>query len=118
MGVNALVRKVLTGVGINPDRFNLQWASAAEAPRFVKLITDFTGRVKEIGPLGEAEGIKADELQERIARALALVSDKKLRVAFGNVTKAMRKEGNKITPEWITGIVDDKLTKTIDAALS
>ncbi len=112
-----MVKKVLTEVGINPDRFNLQWASAAEAPRFVSLITDFTKRIKELGPLGELEGIKPEELQERIAKAQELIRDKKLRVAFGNVTKAMRKEGNKITTEWIANIVDEKLTKTINAVL-
>ncbi len=117
MGVNALVKKVLTEVGINSDRFNLKWASAAEAPRFVSLITDFTAQVKKLGPLGESEGIKSEDLQDKIAKALDLVSDKKLRVAFGNVTKAMRKEGSKITPEFIDGLVNDKLTKTINAAL-
>ena len=54
MGVSALVKKVLAEVGINPDRFGLQWASAAEAPRFVKLITDFTMKTKELGPIGES----------------------------------------------------------------
>ena len=117
MGVNALIKKVLTEIGINPVRFNLQWASAAEAPRFVKLITDFTQQVKELGPLGQAEGLSPEELQDRIAKALALVSDKKLRVGFGNVTKSMRKEGSKVTPEWIANIVDEKLSKTINSAL-
>ncbi len=113
-----MVKKVLTEVGINSDRFNLRWASAAEAPRFVNLITDFTMQVKKLGPLGESEGLNAEDLQTKIAKALELVSDKKLRVAFGNVTKAMRKEGSKITPEWIADVVDEKLTKTINAALS
>ncbi len=113
-----MVKKVLTEVGINSARLDLQWASAAEAPRFVNLITDFTSRIKELGPLGESEGIKAEDLQAKIARALDLVSDKKLRVAFGNVTKAMRKEGSKITPEWIVGLVDDKLSKIINSTLS
>jgi hypothetical protein len=118
MGMNALVKKVLTEVGINPDRFDLQWASAAEAPRFVNLITDFTAKVKKLGPLGESEGIKPEDLQGKIAKAQALINDKKLRVGFGNVTKAMRKEGNKITPEWIAELVDSKLSKTIDSALA
>jgi len=41
--------KVLAEVGINPDRFSIEWASAAEAPRFVKLITEFTIKMKELG---------------------------------------------------------------------
>jgi len=118
MGVNALVHKVLEEIGIRPERFNLQWASAAEAPRFVKLITEFTARIKELGPLGEAEGLKPDELKERLDKALALVSDKKLRVGFGNVTKALRKEVPSLTDEKIAETVEAKLTKTISAGLS
>lgn len=112
MGVNALVKKVLAEVGITPERFSLQWASAAEAPRFVKLITEFTRQMKELGPIGEAEGLTGEELKARIEKALALVSDKKLRVAFGNATKAIRKEGN-FTQEFISGVIEDKLGKAI-----
>ena len=118
MGVNALVRKVLTEIGINPERFNLQWASAAEAPRFVQLITEFTAKIRELGPLGAAEGLSPEELTARLDKALALVSDKKLRVGFGNVTKALRKEGTAVTSELIAETVEAKLTKTISAGLS
>jgi len=118
MGVNALVKKILTEIGVNPARFNLQWASAAEAPRFVKLITDFTKQVRELGPLGHAEGIDPAELKKRINKALDLVNDRKLRVGFGNVTKTIRKEGNKVTEDKIVSLVDEKLTKTISEALA
>ena len=118
MGVDALVKKVLKEVGINEDRYNLKWASAAEAPRFVQLITDFTNRVKELGPLGQAEGLSPAEVKERLAKALELVNDKKLRVAFGNVTKALRKEGAGVTEKMIVDTVETKLNKTIYAGLS
>ena len=117
MGVNALVKKVLTESGINPDRFNLKWASAAEAPRFVELITEFTQNIKKLGPLGEAEGLKPEEIKERLDKALAIVSDKKLRVVFGNVTKTIRKEVPNVTDSLIADTVNDKLSKTISAGL-
>ena len=117
MGVNALVQKVLTEIGIKPERFNLQWASAAEAPRFVQLITEFTAKIKELGPLGEAEGLSPEELKERLDKALALVSDKKLRVGFGNVTKTLRKEGPAVTEALIAETVEAKLSKTISSGL-
>jgi len=119
MGVHALIRKVLTEVGINPERYNLQWASAAEAPRFVKLITEFTAQVKELGPLGKSEGLSDDEVRERIDKAIALVSDRKLRVGFGNLTKNLRKElaENGLDDEKIRSAVDEKLSKTITAGL-
>ncbi len=117
MGMNALVFNVLKEIGINPDRFSLQWASAAEAPRFVKLITEFTGKVKELGPLGESEGIGADELQTKLEKGLAAVSSRKVRMVFGNTAKTIRKEGI-FTPEYINGIIEEKLNKAIVGALS
>ena len=117
MGVNGLVHKVLTEVGIRSERFNLQWASAAEAPRFVKLITDFTQQIKALGPLGQAEGLTPEEARVRLQKALDLVSDRKLRVGFGNVTKTLRQEGAKVTEALIAQTIDEKLSKTISSAL-
>jgi hypothetical protein len=117
MGMNALVFNVLKEIGINPDRFSLQWASAAEAPRFVKLITEFTGKIKKLGPLGESEGIGPDEIQAKLEKGLAAVSSRKVRMVFGNTAKAIRKEGI-FTPEYINGIIEEKLNKAIVGALS
>ena len=116
MGVNALIRKVLSEVGIKPERFGLQWASAAEAPRFVKLITEFTKEVQALGPLGQAEGLSPEEAKARIDKALALVSDRKLRMGLGNVSKSIRKDALH-TQEQITAAVEEKLAKTITAGL-
>jgi len=117
MGMNGLVRKVLAEAGINPERFSLQWASAAEAPRFVKLITDFTGRIREMGPIGESEKLSPKEVQERIAKALEVVNDQKVRMSYGNLTRALRKEGAKLTDETIASAVEEKLSKSIAGAL-
>ncbi len=117
MGVNGLIKKVLKETGLNPERFSLQWASAAEAPRFVKLITDFTQKIKELGPLGRDEGLSPEEVQERLLKAEKLMSNKKLRMSFGNVAKALRKEGTSLTDEIIAAKVDEKLTKAVSAGL-
>ncbi len=118
MGINGLIHRILDEVGIKKERYSLKWASAAEAPRFVKLVTGFTQQIKELGPLGEAEGLKPEEIKERINKALALVSDRKLRMGYGNVAKALRKEGTKVNDEIIASLINEKLTKTIDAGLS
>lgn len=115
--MNALVFNVLKEIGINPARFSLQWASAAEAPRFVKLITDFTGTIKELGPLGESEGIAPDELQARLEKGLAAVSSRKVRMVYGNTAKTIRKEGI-FTQEYINAVIEEKLNKAIVGALS
>jgi hypothetical protein len=117
MGMNALVFNVLQEIGVNPERFSLQWASAAEAPRFVKLITEFTGKIKELGPLGQAEGIEPDEMKIRLDKGLAAVSSRKVRMVFGNTAKTIRKEGI-FTQEYINGVIEAKLTKAITKALT
>ena len=48
-----LLRNLLGYVGINPDRLRLAWVSAAEAPRFVQVTTEFTDKIRELGPLSQ-----------------------------------------------------------------
>ena len=116
MGMNALVHRVLKDIGIREERFSLQWASAAEAPRFVQLITDFTQQMKELGPLGKAEGLSDDELKERLEKGLEIVSKQAVRVSFGNATKAVRKDGV-WTNEHIGEIINTKMAKSLEKAL-
>jgi hypothetical protein len=117
MGMDALVSKVLKEIGVNPERFSLQWASAAEAPRFVKLITEFTDKIKELGPLGQSEGIEPDEMKTRLDKALDAVNSRKVRMVFGMTTKSIRKEAI-FTTEYINAVIEEKLTKAITGALT
>jgi len=116
MGMDALVRKVLRDVGINEERVFLDWASAAEATLYVKLITEFTQKMKDLGPLGEAEGIEPDELKARLEKALEAVSSQKVRISFGNATKAVRKDAI-WTQEHIDEIIETKTAKSIAGVL-
>ena len=112
MGVDALIKKVLRDIGIREERYNLQWASAAEAPRFVQLITKFTEEMKELGPIGEAEGLSKEEVKERVQKALDTISSQKVRIGFGNATKAVRKDGI-WTDDHISEIVNAKMEKSL-----
>src|SRR4030043_2075182 len=44
------IRLMLEDFGIEPERFRLEWGSAAEAPRFAEVIRDFTDQVRQLGP--------------------------------------------------------------------
>ena len=55
-------KKLLQQAGINPERLRLEWVSAAEGIRFAEVITDFTSKLKEMGPLGTEEGIKDEKI--------------------------------------------------------
>jgi hypothetical protein len=112
-----LVRKILARVGINSDRFALKWASAAEGPRFVKLITDFTVKIKSLGPLGELENVNLDELRIKLFAARSALEEAKLRTGLGNLTKGFRKEGD-YSEQTIKDKVDDKLAKSIETEMA
>ena len=115
MGIDSLIRKVLEEVGIKKERYDLEWASAAEAPLFVKLITDFTRRIQDLGPIGEVEGLSKEEVRERLEKALAFVSNQETRISLGNASKAVRKDAV-WTIDHIDDVIYTKMNKTIDRA--
>lgn len=85
-----LGKKLLEHAGLHPDRLRLEWVSASQGIRFAEVVTDFTGRLKDLGPLGAGEGMEQDALKlrlEAIRRLLPyvkLVEREKLRVRFAN----------------------------------
>ena len=88
LSVMHLGKKLLEHAGIHPDRLRLEWVSASQGARFAEVVTDFTTRLKEIGPLGDAEGMddKTVKLKlEAITKLLPyikLVEREKIRVRF------------------------------------
>ncbi len=47
----ALLKRMLTQFGIEPERIKLLWASAAEGVRLADEVTKFVAEVRELGPL-------------------------------------------------------------------
>ena len=48
-----LLRDLLGYVGVNPERLQLAWVSASEAPRFVEVTTAFLDKIRQLGPLSQ-----------------------------------------------------------------
>ncbi len=46
----SILKELLVFFGIEPDRVNFMWASAAEGERFAVLIRKVTAKVKKLGP--------------------------------------------------------------------
>lgn len=46
----AMVRNLLAFTGIDPERLRVEWVSSAEAPKFVQVITEFSNKIKALGP--------------------------------------------------------------------
>lgn len=83
-------RQVFDVIGLNADRMALEWASAAEGPRFVELITKYVARIRSLGPLGSLEGEAPKEvLERRLEAALKAAETPKVRTAYGNLAKKL-----------------------------
>jgi F420-non-reducing hydrogenase iron-sulfur subunit len=83
-----LGKKLLEHAGLNPDRLRLESVAASEGNRYAEIVTDFTGRLRALGPVGTGEGMDQDALKlklEAIRKLLPyikLVEREKLRVRF------------------------------------
>lgn len=83
-----LGKKLLEHVGLNPERLRLEWVSASEGNRFAEVVTDFTAKLKDMGPLGEGEGLDRDTVKLKLKAItkllpyIKLVEREKLRVRF------------------------------------
>ena len=83
-----ICRKLLELIGVNPERLRLEWVSASEGIRFAEVVTDFTGKLKEFGPLGTGEGIDQNGLKFKLEAVknllpyIKLVERERLRVHF------------------------------------
>jgi coenzyme F420-reducing hydrogenase delta subunit/NAD-dependent dihydropyrimidine dehydrogenase PreA subunit len=62
-------KKLMEQIGLNPDRLRLEWVSASEGIRFAEIISNFTRQLKELGPLGIAEGKDPEQVKLDIEAA-------------------------------------------------
>ncbi len=71
LGRYYILSKLLEQFGIEKERFQLHWISAAEAKRFVEVVTKMTEEVRALGPLKWPELLRRVELEsEELKRHL------------------------------------------------
>ena len=73
LGMVHLCKKIMENIGINPERLMIEWCDAGEGIRFRKLMNEFSSKVKELGPLGESEGIDKSELRDKVREVKKLI---------------------------------------------
>ena len=76
------------------------------------LITKFTKQMKDLGPLGEAEGVPMEELKNKLMACRSAVESIKLRTQFAKLTQQLRKEGE-YAPDAIQAKMSEKISDTI-----
>lgn len=104
--------KILKQAGINPKRFALDWASAAEAPLYVELITKFIQKIKTLGHLGLNEGKTREEMEFNLAAARAAVESVRLRTRIAKTVQDMRKIN-----DYSPSVVESKIAEKLDAVI-
>ena len=110
-----LAKKLLAHVGVNPDRLRLEWVSASQGIRFAEIVTDFTARLRELGPLGSGEGMDQNALKlklEAIRKLLPyikLVEREKLRVRFESKAEYEKFFASDELNSLFNELLDDKL---------
>lgn len=55
-----LLSKMLQQLGIEKERFRIEWVSAAEGDRFAQLVSEITEDIKNIGPFKKEQSKKED----------------------------------------------------------
>jgi len=68
-----LCKKILSHIGLNPERLRLEWVAASEGVRFAEVMNDFVKKQKELGSLGKCEELETRILKTRLQAAQKLV---------------------------------------------
>lgn len=72
-----LTKRLLTDLGVEPERFRLEWISAAEADRLRDVMNEMTEQIKALGPADFTvpdEAFEVPELETEAAVEEAVVS--------------------------------------------
>jgi F420-non-reducing hydrogenase iron-sulfur subunit len=89
-----VVKRILSHSAVNPERVLLDWVSAAEAVRFADVVTTFTAKIRELGPLSADAQQNAEAQQLKLEAALNASNGEKLRWVAAKQTEFM-KDGNR-----------------------
>lgn len=116
-----LVQQILKDLKVNPERLSLHWISAAESVRFVKLTTELTNRIRELGPLGSSENLDVDDLKIKLKAAKLALEGKRLRMVVARQAKYKKYEGgyrdipadHKLHGELDKALADEMATKSM-----
>jgi F420-non-reducing hydrogenase iron-sulfur subunit len=47
-----MLKKLLQEIGVEPERLRIEWISATEAAKLVKVVNSFVEEIRRLGPLG------------------------------------------------------------------
>ncbi len=73
-----LTQKIMAHIGLDPQRLDIEFMSGGEGHLFVQVINKFSKKIRELGPLGQSEGLDKNKLQLKLQAVHQLVPYVKL----------------------------------------
>ena len=86
LGNTYICKKIMERIGLDPERLSIEFMSGGDGNRLAEVVNTFTDKVKELGPIGVAEGIEKNKLKgdlesvRKLIPYLRLVEREKFRV--------------------------------------
>jgi len=68
-----LGKRIMEHIGLNPERLRVEFMSSAEGIVFAEVMSDFSRKVRELGPIGYGEGIDENTLKSKLAEITELI---------------------------------------------
>ena len=79
LNLSLLCKKILERTGLNPERLQIEFMSAGDGNIFTEAVDNFRNKVKDLGPLGDTEGIDRNEIKSGLEEVIRLVPYIKLK---------------------------------------
>jgi F420-non-reducing hydrogenase iron-sulfur subunit len=73
LGVTYISKKILARIGLNPARLDIEFMSGSDGNRLAEVVDTFTKKVRELGPIGVAEGIEEQRLKSCLQAVRTLI---------------------------------------------
>jgi len=73
LNMSLLCKKILERIGLNPERLRVAFMSAGEGILFAEVMSEFSQQLRELGPIGKAEGLEESAWRPKLKEALRLV---------------------------------------------
>jgi coenzyme F420-reducing hydrogenase delta subunit len=78
LGATLLSKRIMEHIGLDPRRLSIEFMSGGEGNVLVDVVDRFTDRVRELGPLGEREGLDRAQLARKLAAVQKVIPYLKL----------------------------------------
>lgn len=105
-----LLKKLLTLSGLGSERLELEWVSASEAQRFAQVVTQFTERIRKLGPSPLSGRNPDPDMLENLEAARDAAAGFRLRVLVGrerDLTEKSNVFGERVAQEEFEALLDD-----------